>query len=157
MSSGNVRGCIFVKSSITYKPAIMKSISLLSLGLLLVLSSFGQSATPGTKLSAAYTPAQLSAMESTEVARLNFMADNLCVIQDANEKTANLPVLNLVAADGTAVPADVTTATFNPLLYGIEPQENNQYYSIANGTKTLFVYSTARFEVLYNRYKTNNK
>jgi hypothetical protein len=85
------------------------------------------------------------------------MADNLCIIQDANEKSANHASLDLVAPDGTTVPADVTTTSFNPLLYGIEPQENNQYYSIANGTKTLFVYSKERFEVLFNRFMVNQK
>jgi hypothetical protein len=144
-------------SSITYKPAFMKPISLLSFCLLLVLNSFGQGTTPGAKLTAAYSTQQLSAMESAEIEKMNFVADHLCIIQDANEKTASLPVLNLVAPDGTVVPADVNTETFNPILYGIEAQQQNQYYSIANGTKTLFVYSNERLDVLYARFKANQK
>lgn len=83
------------------------------------------------------------------------MADHLCIIQDATDKNANHPTLNLTSSDGSSLPSDVTTESFNPLLYGIEPQLNNQYYSIANGTKTLFVYSTERFEVLYERFLVN--
>lgn len=109
------------------------------------------------KVLEAYSDQKLAALETSEITKLNFMADHLCIIQDANEKSANLPVLNLVATDGLTLPATVTTESFNPLLYGIEPQENNQYYSIANGTKTLFVYSIERFEVLFNRFMVNQK
>jgi hypothetical protein len=135
----------------------MKPISLLSFCLLLVLNSFGQNNSLGTKLSQAFTTEQLSAMEPEQIAKLNFMADHLCIIQESNAKSSNLPTLDLVAPDGTTIDSNVTTETFNPLLFGIEPQNDNQYYSIANGTKTLFVYSTARFEVLYNRFVANQK
>jgi hypothetical protein len=133
----------------------MKSIALLTFCICFVLSSFGQSGIPGPKLSAAYSNQKIASLENSEIIKLNFMADHLCIIQDATDKNANHPTLNLTSSDGSSLPADVTTESFNPLLYGIEPQLNNQYYSIANGTKTLFVYSTERFEVLYERFLVN--
>jgi len=135
----------------------MKLIACLALCLGLGLTSFGQNVVPNAKVAGTYSLEELQSKSDAEIAKLNFLANHLCIIQDANEKTAPLSELNLVNPDGTSLSEDVTTETFNPLLYGIEPQEQNQYFSIANGTKSLFVYSSARIDVLFARQQTNQK
>jgi hypothetical protein len=129
----------------------MKSISLFALALLLSAGLSAQSVQPSAKVAEAISAGVLEVNATPKgLAYLNFMADNLCIIQDSHEKAANLPVLDI------PVSSDVTTASFNPLMYNIQPHATeNQYYLIADGTKTLFVYSQQRLEVLYSRHTAN--
>lgn len=118
-----------------------------------ILGMNAQQANNSLKVTAAFTAKQISSMTEEDLKWKNFIADNMCIINEMPaDKKSGFPVIDL----GNQV--DANTATFNPLLTGIVPNElENQYFAIAGTSRTLFVYSKARLDVLYQRYQANQK
>lgn len=93
--------------------------TLFCLGLL--VQSFAQNSSPVERVSAAYSPQEISGFTAEQIQELNLRAEYLCWFE---EPKAVQPVLHqMVLRNGQAVtltPAQI--ADFNPLLY-VLPQE----------------------------------
>lgn len=132
----------------------MKKTYLLILTLLAgVFTMNAQQSTNSPKVMAAFSQQQISSMSQDDLAWKNFIADNMCIIGDVTADKAagftSISVGNQSAA---------TTATFNPLLLNIQPLEHdNQYFIIEGTSRTLFVYSKDRLNVMYQRAQLNKK
>lgn len=105
------------------------------------------------KVLAAFTQSQIAAMSEEELAWNTFIADNMCVIsQMTPEKTEGFTTIEV------GNQTDATTETFNPLLINLQPLEHqNQYYIISGTTRTLFVLSKDRLNIMYECTKKKNK
>ncbi len=130
-------------------------IYLLAATLFSCISVFGQTTTASSKVQQAISSKELNQLSAEDIAWKNFLADNMCIIQ-VNEKEASgqWPEISL----GKASTEELTSENFNPFLYNITPlQSEHQYFRISGTDNTLFVYSLDRLQVLYYRYKINQK
>lgn len=134
----------------------MKKLSFVLLSAM-ALTASAQTIEPSQKL----TEAGISVMGKSveEVMLMNFMANRMCVVEHNPEKAAVLAdftkgytVMSLQEAE------TVTSATFNPFKYGLQPLPNqHQYFRLGDTGKTLFVYSKSRVDLMYEREVLNNK
>lgn len=132
----------------------MKKIYLLYIALFAgVFGMNAQQSTVSPKVAAAYSAKQISAMTQEELSWKSFIADNMCIVNEVNEeKSVGLAAINV------GNQTELTTSAFNPLLINLEPLEHdNQYYLIEGSSKTLFVYSKDRLNVIYQRAQKNKK
>jgi len=118
-----------------------------------VVGMNAQQASISPKVSAALNAKQISAMTAEELSWTSFIADNMCIISEmTEEKTAGFTTIDVGNQTGA------TTVTFNPLLINLQPLEHdNQYYMIQGTSKTLFVYSKDRLNVMYQRTLKHKK
>jgi hypothetical protein len=113
-----------------------------------------------SKVKQVYSEAQLAAMTSEQLQWNNFLAEELAVIQLAPEKASGLTDLTIVGRkDGQAIdPSTVTITDFNPLMYNFSTVlVQNAYYRVGDTGLVIVVYSQARLEQLFARYKANSK
>lgn len=134
----------------------MRSILIMSLFVLSSTLSWSQEVSSAVK--SAMKPTELKGLSSDEVLWLNFLAENMAVIQLAPEKSVGLVDFSTISRkDGSL--NDVTTidvATFNPLQYNLEIlPTTNQYFRLGDTGNVLMVYSKERLDVLFARYKSN--
>ena len=132
----------------------MKKIYLLYIALFAgVVGMNAQQASISPKVSAALNAKQISAMTAEELSWTSFIADNMCIISEmTEEKTSGFTTIDVGNQTGA------TTVTFNPLLINLQPLEHdNQYYMIQGTSKTLFVYSKDRLNVMYQRTLKHKK
>jgi hypothetical protein len=134
----------------------MRSIVIMSLFVLCTSLSWSQEASSAVK--SAMKPSQLKGLSSDEVLWLNFLAENMAVIQVAPEKAVGLVDFSTITRkDGAANnSAEIDASGFNPLQYNIEIlPTSNQYFRLGDSGKVLMVYSKERLDVLFARYKSN--
>jgi hypothetical protein len=107
---------------------------------------------------AAMKPAELKGLSSDEVLWLNFLAENMAVIQLAPEKATGLAdFATITRKDGLNNDvSNIDSSNFNPLQYNIQllPTEN-QYFRLGGTGKVMMIYSKERLDVLFARYKSN--
>lgn len=132
--------------------------SILILSLFVLYSTLGWSQELSSAVKSAMKPTEIKGLSSDEVLWLNFLVENMAVIQVAPEKSTGLVDFSTISRkDGNA--NDVTTidaATFNPLQYNLEILPSaNQYFRLGDTGKVLMVYSKERLDVLFARYKSN--
>lgn len=123
-------------------------------------ASFLSAQEASSKVKQVYSEAQLAAMSSEQLQWNNFLAEELAVIQLAPEKASGLTDLTTVGRkDGQPIdPSTVTVADFNPLMYNFSSDlPQNAYYRVGDTGLVIVVYSQARLEQLYARYKANSK
>lgn len=103
-------------------------------------------------------PAELKGLTTDEVLWLNFLAENMAVVQLAPEKAIGLSDFSTITRKDGAVndAAVIDENTFNPLQYNIEIlPATNQYFRLGDTGKVLMIYSKERLDVLFARYKKN--
>lgn len=134
----------------------MRSIIFLSLFVCCATISWSQEASSEVK--AAMNPAELKGLSSDEVLWLNFLAENMAVIQLAPEKATGLAdFATITRKDGLNNDvSNIDSSNFNPLQYNIQllPTEN-QYFRLGGTGKVMMIYSKERLDVLFARYKSN--
>lgn len=134
----------------------MRSIIFLSLFVCCATISWSQEASSEVK--AAMKPAELKGLSSDEVLWLNFLAENMAVIQLAPEKATGLAdFATITRKDGLNNDvSNIDSSNFNPLQYNIQllPTEN-QYFRLGGTGKVMMIYSKERLDVLFARYKSN--
>lgn len=134
----------------------MRSIVIMSLFVL--SSTIGWSQEASSAVKSAMKPTELKGLSSDEVLWLNFLAENMAVIQLAPEKSSGLIDFSTISRkDGSLNDvATIDVATFNPLQYNLEIlPTTNQYFRLGDTGKVLMVYSKERLDVLFARYKSN--
>lgn len=139
-----------------YKSMNMKKVLLTTFFVSLSIYFFAQMVQPSPKVLAGYGASAVSAMGDEEIKWLNFLADQMCIVNLNPEKSSGLEDINNRLDQGTPAKVVVSSDEFNPFFYHIEPQESNQYYRFGETGYTVFVYSKQRLEVLYDRYKKNS-
>lgn len=128
------------------------------MSLFVLSSTLSWSQEVSSAVKSAMKPTELKGLSSDEVLWLNFLAENMAVIQLAPEKSVGLVDFSTISRkDGSL--NDVTTidvATFNPLQYNLEIlPTTNQYFRLGDTGNVLMVYSKERLDVLFARYKSN--
>jgi len=134
----------------------MRSILITSLFVLCSGLVWSQEASSSVK--AAMKPAELKGLTTDEVLWLNFLAENMAVVQLAPEKAIGLSDFSTITRKDGAVndAAVIDENTFNPLQYNIEIlPATNQYFRLGDTGKVLMIYSKERLDVLFARYKKN--
>ena len=126
--------------------------------LVLCMQANAQSEVVGKKVADAYNAATLDKMTESEIRWQNFLAEKMCIIHNSStDKPGSFTEITLQSAGGDNL-SELTTETFNPLVYGITPlPSEHQYLKIMGTDKIIFVYSMDRLLVMYNRHLTNLK
>lgn len=140
------------------KPISKPMRSIVIMSLFVLCASLGWSQEASSAVKSAMKPNQLKGLLSDEVLWLNFLAENMAVIQVAPEKAAGLTDFSTITRkDGAANnSSEIDAADFNPLQYNIEIlPTTNQYFRLGDSGKVLMVYSKERLDVLFARYKSN--
>jgi hypothetical protein len=140
------------------KPIFKTMRSIVIMSLFVLCSTLGWSQEVSSAVKSAMKPTELKGLSSDEVLWLNFLAENMAVIQMAPEKSAGLVDFSTISRkDGSL--NDVTAidvATFNPLQYNLEIlPATNQYFRLGDTGQVMMIYSKERLDVLFARYKKN--
>ena len=138
----------------------MKEFLILFVGVACVFST--AMAQQDTKLSAAFTEAELSALSKNDpdkLAYLEFKANECYQVQDLSGKKdisdlPNVSALNELAKSGNAQIVDVSgfdKDQFNPLLYNINTEVQPAYYRIGDSGVLLKIYTEKRCLELFKK------
>lgn len=131
----------------------MKNLTLIFLALVASFGTFAQQVTANSKVTAAFSQQELSSKSPQEIEYLNFLSEKLCDISDLGPKAESYPVFNLTDKNGNSYNPE---EAFNPLMFpSLQAQSEYQYFRIAGTTRVILVQSTARLEILYQRYLAN--
>lgn len=128
------------------------------LGAVLMVSLVNAQDLGASRLEAAYSSAELSAMDQSQVEQLAFWSTNgWQFIVDAKITDEMLDITQL-SPKSTAplLNADsFNPETFNPLLYNVELADDKPQYYRVGEKGVLFFFSNDRFEVINQRNKVN--